>query len=286
VSLLAVAGSASAFFSPSSCFLPSMGLRSSAGRSSISNLAMATVRVEDDVNAVGKALCDIVEKSAAKAIAEKGHFAFTIPGGSILKMLSGLNGKSSIDWSKATMAYINHRCVALDDETSTDHKAQPLFLESWEKQGLNVVKLTGSTDAAKEEAAYIAALKAIPGDKLPLDPNGMPMFDLSLIGVGTDGHIGSLYPGTPQVADKSKTVVSVVKPASSSISLSLPVMLASKEIVVASAGKSEKYPLGKAEGMVRALEKEETADSFPASALRDAATWILDKDSAALLKSK
>jgi hypothetical protein len=36
VSLLAVAGSASAFFSPSSCFLPSMGLRSSAGRSSIS----------------------------------------------------------------------------------------------------------------------------------------------------------------------------------------------------------------------------------------------------------
>ena len=45
------------------------------------NLAMATVRVEDDVNAVGKALCDIVEKSAAKAIAEKGHFAFTIPGG-------------------------------------------------------------------------------------------------------------------------------------------------------------------------------------------------------------
>jgi hypothetical protein len=48
---------------------------------SLKNLAMATVRVEDDVNAVGKALCDIVEKSAAKAIAEKGHFAFTIPGG-------------------------------------------------------------------------------------------------------------------------------------------------------------------------------------------------------------
>jgi 6-phosphogluconolactonase/glucosamine-6-phosphate isomerase/deaminase len=46
------------------------------------------------------------------------------------------------------------------------------------------------------------------------------------------------------------------------------------------------WTAGKAEGMVRALEKEETADSFPASALRDAATWILDKDSAALLKNK
>jgi 6-phosphogluconolactonase/glucosamine-6-phosphate isomerase/deaminase len=44
------------------------------------------------------------------------------------------------------------------------------------------------TDCPFQEAAYIAALKAIPGDKLPLNSNGMPMFDLSLIGVGTDGH--------------------------------------------------------------------------------------------------
>jgi len=58
-------------------------------------------------------------------------------------MLGGLSGKSSIDWSKATMAWVNHRCVPLDDETSTDHKAQPLFLKSWEEQGLKVIKLTG-----------------------------------------------------------------------------------------------------------------------------------------------
>jgi hypothetical protein len=39
-----------------------------------------------------------------------------------------------------------------------------------------------------------------------------------------------------------------------SITLSLPVMKASKKIVVASAGKSEKYPLGKAEAMVRKIK--------------------------------
>lgn len=37
--------------------------------------------------------------------------------------------------------------------------------------------------------------------------------------------------------------------------------------------------------MVRALEAAETPMSFPASALREKATWLLDEDSAALLES-
>eukprot|EP00282_Hemiselmis_andersenii_P030382 CAMPEP_0169460576 /NCGR_PEP_ID=MMETSP1042-20121227/18566_1 /TAXON_ID=464988 /ORGANISM="Hemiselmis andersenii, Strain CCMP1180" /LENGTH=320 /DNA_ID=CAMNT_0009573087 /DNA_START=39 /DNA_END=1001 /DNA_ORIENTATION=- len=253
-----------------------MGLRGGAA----SGLRMADIKICKDVDSVGKALCEVVEESAKKAMEEKGHFAFTIPGGSILKMLSGLKGDSSIDWSKATMAWVNHRAVPLDDETSTDFKAQSLFLKSWEEQGLNVIKLTGSTDAVKEEEAYAKALKSLPSDVCPPNADGVPMFDLSLIGMGTDGHIGSLYPDTPATAEREKLVVSVVKPASSSISLSLPVMLASKRVVVASAGKSDKYPLGKAEGVKRALEGDETTSSFPASALRGKALWILDEDSA------
>ena len=73
-------------------------------------------------------------------------------------MLSGLKGKSSIDWSKCNMAYVNHRCVKLDDETSTHYKALPLFLSTWENQGLNVIKLSGSTDAIKEAELYTSAL--------------------------------------------------------------------------------------------------------------------------------
>jgi len=201
-------------------------------------------------------------------------------------MLNGLEGKSSIDWSKCTMAYVNHRCVPLDDETSTDFKAQPLFLRSWEEQGLKVIKLTGSTDAVKEAEAYEAALKALPENVLPRNSKGVPVFDCSLIGVGTDGHIGSLYPNTPAVEEKDRLVISVVKPSSSSISLSLPVMVASKVAVVASAGKSQKYPLGKAEAMIRCLEADETPASFPASALRDTALWLMDQDAASLLKGK
>lgn len=74
---------------------------------------------------------------------------------------------------------------------------------------------------------------------------------------------------------------------STKISLSLPSMLAASRSVVACSGKSAKAPLGKAEAMVRGLEAEgESAMSFPASALRHAATWLLDEDSAVLLRQR
>jgi 6-phosphogluconolactonase len=60
-------------------------------------------------------------------------------------------------------------------------------------------------------------------------------------------------------------------------------ILSTDEIIVACCGKSEKYPLGKAEGMQRALEADETKDSFPAAALRDCALWLLDEGAASLL---
>lgn len=240
--------------------------------------------VEKDVDAVGETLCDIVAKSANAAIAEKGHFAFAIPGGSILNMLMQMNTKyPDVDWSKATMAYVNHRCVPLDDETSTHFKAQGKFLAPWIEKGLACVLLDGTTDAEAEATSYTKKMEDISASILPRDAAGMPLFDLMLIGVGLDGHIGSLYPDSPQVLEEKTWVVSRVTEKSSSISLTLPVIQAAKEIVVASAGKSEKYPEGKAVAMKRALQGDETKSSFPASALTTA-TWILDEGAAAQLK--
>ena len=63
-----------------------------------------------------------------------------------------------------------------------------------------------------------------------------------------------------------------------SISLTLPVMQRAKEVVISAAGKSEKYPKGKAAAMRLAIADEEiTPAQFPACALREVALWILDE---------
>jgi hypothetical protein len=86
---------ASAFTSPATL----QGLQYAGSKRSASRIAvsMKGVRVEPDVDAVGKALCDILATEASKAIKERGHFSFSIPGGSVLKMLAGMDA-GRVDW--------------------------------------------------------------------------------------------------------------------------------------------------------------------------------------------
>ena len=109
---------------------------------------------------------------------------------------------------------------------------------------------------------------------------GLPVFDLALIGVGDDGHIGSLYPNRDEVlvgAD-GPWVLPVAMKQPPSITMSLPVMANARQVVVAACGVSDKYPQGKSEGMHRAIAlEEETLTSFPAVGLRGSATWIMDE---------
>lgn len=249
-----------------------------------SELAMRQIQVEEDEKAVGVALCSILEKEYTSTLASgKARFCFGISGGSMLKMLANLKESSVMDMSKCNMIFISHRCVPIDDDSSTYHKARPLFLDAWVQQGLHVIAPLGSTDALQNAAHQEAEMKKLPHSVLPLDPWGYPVFDLLLIGVGVDGHVGSIYPDTEEVAS-SEIVVPVP---GHKISLSLTTMLAARTQIVACAGKSSKAPLGKAEAVVRGLESTaETAMTFPARALRDTARWLVDEDSACLLKIK
>jgi 6-phosphogluconolactonase len=234
------------------------------------------VIVAKDEGSVGVTLCAILQAQALQAIEEKGSFYFAISGGSMLSMLSYLAVNPAVqtqvvDWSRCTMGFVSHRAVPLDDDGATFHKARPVFLQSWMDQGLKVITPTGSPDAQKEADAYEAALKAA---GLPFNDAGLAVFDLLLIGVGTDGHVGSIYPNLPDV-ESSRTVLAATS-GTGKISMSLAAMQAATTSVVACAGKSQKAPLGKAEAMVRALESEtETPMSFPASALRRCATWLI-----------
>jgi len=228
---------------------------------------------EDDVTS---AVHRIVESSAQSAIASRGHFALAIPGGSVLKVLSTLDPES--DWvTKTTLAFVNHKCVPVDDVSSAiEAQAREKFLDRW---GLkDVVSLGGTSDGTKEATEYEAQLRALPEAKLPRDGDGFPVFDLALVGVGDDGHIGSLYPNRSEidVVDGPWTVAAFLKDPPS-ISLTLPVMQRARSTVISAAGKSPKYPNGKASAMRLAVADEEvTPKDFPASALREHAVWIFD----------
>ena len=74
------------------------------------------------------------------------------------------------------------------------------------------------TDASTPEetaALYERELRAFHGASL----DAAPLFDLVLLGVGPDGHIASLFPGTSALAERQRWVVGVARAATAPFTL-------------------------------------------------------------------
>uniref|UniRef100_A0A7S2BY35 Glucosamine/galactosamine-6-phosphate isomerase domain-containing protein n=1 Tax=Octactis speculum TaxID=3111310 RepID=A0A7S2BY35_9STRA len=273
-----VAASASAFTSPT------IHRRRHPLYAGVAATSVDNVVILPDADAVGNKVRGVVYEAAKKAIGERGYFSLAIPGGSILNMLIGDDILG--DWTeKTTIAYVNHKCVDMNDGNLATHaKARKLFLDSW--KGANTLVLDGTDQGEAEAASYEAKMKELTLEVLPRDASGLPIFDLALIGVGDDGHIGSLYPGRNEVlvGSDGPWVLPVAMKDPPSITFSLPIMANSKQVIIAACGVSDKYPQGKSAGMRRAVAADdETLQTFPAVGLRSVATWVMDEAAASKL---
>ena len=71
-----------------------------------------------------------------------------------------------------------------------------------------------------------------------------PCFDLILLGMGTDGHTASLFPGTAVLAEKEKWVAAVKgdtgSPPVPRITLTLPVLNGAQNVLFLIAGKQKR----------------------------------------------
>jgi len=126
----------------------------------------------------------------------------------------------------------------------------------------------GPVEAA---AAYERALKSFYGAER-LDPS-RPLFDVTLLGLGEDGHTASLFPGTAALAERDRWVVAVLgaKP-EPRITLTYPVLESSAEAAFLVAGAEKRDILRR----FRAGDED-----LPASRLRPVGECHLFVDAAA-----
>ena len=102
-----------------------------------------------------------------------------------------------------------------------------------------------------------------------------PSFDLVLLGMGTDGHTASLFPGSNFLAEKEKWVAAVKEDAGSPpvprITLTLPVLNQAKNILFLISGNEKKEILD------TILDKPKEALLYPASHVKPRGNliWIV-----------
>ena len=119
---------------------------------------------------------------------------------------------------------------------------------------------------------------------VPLDAAGFPVFDLVLVGIGPDGHLLSVFPGSAALTSSERAIAvpapTHIEPQIERVTQN-PAILASAKAVFAIA-----YGAAKAPVVGSIFGPEIDPERWPAQLARRAnATWLLDVASAAELPS-
>jgi 6-phosphogluconolactonase len=155
------------------------------------------------------------------------------------------------DWSLASVWWSDERCVPPDDDRSNYLLAAESLLDRLAVLP-QVHRIRGEIPPAEAAAEYEELLRGV-------------TLDLVLLGLGDDAHVASLFPESPQLAERERRVTTGpagLEPFVERVTLTLPALLEARAIVFLVTGA------GKAEAVAKAFSQQ-ASDDAPASLLRD-----------------
>ena len=140
------------------------------------------------------------EETAARHVAEllaeaaRAGREIVLTGGSTPGRAYELAAELEPDWSAAGVWWGDERCVPPDDERSNFGLARRTLLERLDGQPARLHRIRGEDQPAAAAASYDQELRST-------------TLDLLLLGLGPDGHIASLFPNSPGLAETEHLVI-------------------------------------------------------------------------------
>lgn len=183
------------------------------------------------------------------ALASTGDFSIALSGGStpkrLYEILAGPPYRGGFPWQRTHLFWGDERFVSHDDSRSNFHMTSVALLSRAPIPPGNVhaVPVQGVSPIAAA-AAYETELRRFHG------PEALsalqPLFDVTLLGLGTDGHTASLFPGTAALDERERWVLAVegVK-AEPRITLTYPALESSRNTAFLVAGADKRVMLGR-----------------------------------------
>lgn len=213
------------------------------------------------------------------AIARDGSFSVALSGGAtpeaLFNLLAGPPYADKIPWDKVHLFWGDERCVPPDHPESNYNMAFRALVSKLNIPPENVHRMRGEAEPQAAATAYEDELL------LHLAISGKPGLDLIFLGLGSDGHTLSLFPGSPLLAQGGRLVAAgfVEAVRAYRISLTLTAVNNSDTAVFLVTGQP------KAEILKKALEAGEGRRKYPATLIRPRGrlVWLVDRAAARLL---
>jgi 6-phosphogluconolactonase len=251
--------------------------------------------ISKDLTKLATAACEEFVRIANYSIAQRGAFRVALSGGSTPVALYRRLIDADVDWDRVFFFFGDERNVPSDDEQSNyrladEYLFQPLMIDPerifrWKTEA-------GAPDAVAEDyrtQLHIGWLKGMPPDEtieegvLTLMANDL-RFDLIILGLGTDGHTASLFPGTMALQVTSEIAVANWVPQLDQwrFTLSFTAINNARNVMFLASG-IEKAPALKA-----VLEGKPDPEQLPAQSVQPIdgeLFWFVDRDAASELSS-
>ena len=195
------------------------------------------ISVFDNVAELATAAAQDFLQTARDALARRGRFGVSLAGGqtprAIHRQIVALGG-AGLPWDLIHVFFGDERCVPPDHPDSNHRMAVDSLLRDVPIPTDHIHRFQTELDPHTAAAKYEIELRT----HLPVDPTDWPVFDLIFLGLGSDGHTASLFPGTAALAETHRWAVPnwVSQLGVWRLTLTFPVFNAARRIVFAAAG--------------------------------------------------
>ncbi|MFD3508320.1 6-phosphogluconolactonase [Nocardia sp. NPDC058666] len=235
-----------------------------------------TIEIHDDPELLADAAAERFVDVIVAAQAERGQASVSLTGGSDgIRLLEKVRqSPGDIDWANLFVYWGDERFVPVADPDRNALQAAEALLAHVPLNPAHIFPIAPSDGpySTPEEAAF--AYARVIHDQL--DKRGD--VDLTILGMGPEGHIDSLFPHSPAVRETTEYVVAVhdcPKPPPTRVTLTLPAVHRSKHVMLVVSGQ------GKAAAVAAAVNGASPDDVPAAGAVGiESTTWVIDEPAA------
>jgi 6-phosphogluconolactonase len=235
------------------------------------------IRIFESPSGLAESFATEFSEKIKQFLEDKSTINIALSGGSTPKLFFQVLSekyKKKINWQKVNLYWADERCVPPDSPDSNYGMTKEFLLDNISIPSLNIHRIMGENNPEEEAERYADEI-----EKNVEFRNGLPAFDIILLGIGEDGHTASIFPNQIELMNSEKICAVSVHPVTHQkrITLTGKVINNASYIAFLVSGES------KSQVVADIINHSAESEKYPASKISPVngeLIWFLDKEAA------